>query len=156
MTDSELKRPTWPRPGASCAVFRGDSVLLVVRDKPPRRGQWSMPGGHIEPGERAAEAARREVLEETGVAVDIEGLATVHDVLARDGEDRLVAHYVLTVYFGRWVAGEPAPATDASHAAFFRLDALRSMPLMPATADIIEDAWRKHLAAAAATTAHGG
>jgi len=149
MTDNELKRPMWPRPGASCAVFRGDSVLLVIRDKPPRRCQWSIPGGHIEPGETAAHAARREVLEETGVTVEIQGLATVHDVLPRDADGRLVAHYVLTVYFGRWVAGEPAPATDASHAAFFPLDSLRSMPLLPATADIIEDAWRKHVAATA-------
>lgn len=147
MIESELKRPLWPRPGASCAVFRGDRVLLVIRDKPPRRGQWSMPGGHIEPGETAAAAARREVLEETGVAVEIEGLATVHDVLPRDANGRLVAHYVLTVYFGRWISGEPAPATDASHAAFFPLESLRSLSLMPSTAEIIEDAWRQHVAA---------
>ncbi|HVS01818.1 MAG TPA: NUDIX hydrolase [Thermoanaerobaculia bacterium] len=45
-------------------VVRGEEVLLIA----PRRGRWQLPKGRIEPGEQAAEAAVREVREETGVA----------------------------------------------------------------------------------------
>ena len=58
--------PRWPRSGTSAAVFRGDEVLLIERAKGALKGQWSLPGGHIEAGETARAAARREVREETG------------------------------------------------------------------------------------------
>jgi 8-oxo-dGTP diphosphatase len=44
-------------------------VLVVQRGKEPRKGQWSFPGGAVELGERIEQAARREVLEETGVSL---------------------------------------------------------------------------------------
>ena len=44
----------WPRAAASAAIFRGDAVLLVKRSKPVSAVS-SLPGGHIEPGERARE-----------------------------------------------------------------------------------------------------
>ena len=58
---------TWPRCAASAAVLRGREVLLVERAKGALAGYWSLPGGHIEPGETARSAALREVREETGV-----------------------------------------------------------------------------------------
>jgi len=42
-------------------------VLLVQRRKPPFEGQWAIPGGFVEPDEPLAQAARRELLEETGI-----------------------------------------------------------------------------------------
>src|SRR5215470_13732542 len=62
----------WPRCGASAAVFRGEAVLLIVRAKGALKGLWSLPGGHIEPGETARAAALREVREETAVEADID------------------------------------------------------------------------------------
>ena len=50
--DSDREAP-FPRPGVSAAVFRDGDVLLVRRGKLPLRGIWSLPGGHIEAGERA-------------------------------------------------------------------------------------------------------
>jgi ADP-ribose pyrophosphatase YjhB (NUDIX family) len=54
------------------AVIFGEagSVLLVQRGEPPLAGTWSLPGGKVEPGEDVAAAVEREVLEETGLAVD--------------------------------------------------------------------------------------
>jgi ADP-ribose pyrophosphatase YjhB (NUDIX family) len=46
-------------------------VLLVRRARPPREGAWTIPGGHVEPGESFADATRREALEETGLVVRV-------------------------------------------------------------------------------------
>lgn len=47
-----------------------DAVLLVERAQRPARGRWTIPGGKVEAGERLADAVEREVLEETGLAVE--------------------------------------------------------------------------------------
>lgn len=133
----DLKHPCWPRAAASAAVFRGGAVLLVERSKPPQR--WSLPGGHIEPGERAIEAARREVLEETGVDAEIRGLIDVHDVLLRDS-GVLQAHYVLAVFHGRWLRGEPCAASDVSDARFVPLERVADLALTPGALALIRRA----------------
>ncbi|GAA4641905.1 NUDIX hydrolase [Gordonia humi] len=57
---------------AGAAIVDDDGrVLLVQRGHDPEKGHWSVPGGHVEDGESFAEAARREVWEETGLHVDI-------------------------------------------------------------------------------------
>ena len=67
-----LKRPEWPRPAASAIIFRGASVLIVERGKGALPGTWSLPGGHIEPGEKASEAAVRELFEEYAGSLGID------------------------------------------------------------------------------------
>lgn len=126
-----LRRPGWPRPAASMAIFRDGEVLLVERGKGPRRGVWSLPGGHIEPGETAREAARREVLEETGLEVEVQGLVDVHDILLHDVSGLLSAHYVLAVFWGRWQGGEPIAATDVVGARFVGTTQLGDLTLTP-------------------------
>jgi ADP-ribose pyrophosphatase YjhB (NUDIX family) len=137
---SELKRPDWPRPGASAVVLRGDAVLLVRRAKALGNGLWSLPGGHIEPGETAAAAARREVGEETGLAVEITGLAGVHDAIIRDGAGALLAHYVLAVYCARADDGTPVAASDVAEACFVPIGELDSYRLTPGARGLIERA----------------
>ena len=56
--------------GASIAVRCDGHWLLIRRGKEPYRGCWSLPGGRMEKDERPAETAKRELLEETGVAID--------------------------------------------------------------------------------------
>ena len=111
----------WPRPAVSAAIFREGHVLLVERGKEPLRGIWSLPGGHVDPGEPARDAARREVLEETGVTVSLRGLADVMDVIVRAPGGGLQAHYILSVFYGDWVGGEPVAQSDAAAARFVRL-----------------------------------
>ena len=133
-------RPTWPRAAASAIIFRGDEVLLIERGKGAMRGLWSFPGGHIEPGERARDAAQREVLEETGVAADIIGLVDVHDVILRDRDDLLTGHYLIAVHFGRHVAGNPRPSSDAASAAFVPIAEIGQRMLTPGAAEFIRRA----------------
>lgn len=87
------------------AVVRDDRnrLLLVRRRNDPGRGRWSLPGGRIEPGETPAQAAAREVLEETGLVVETgERLATV------DLGDYLVHDFAAAVVGGRLAAGDDA------------------------------------------------
>ena len=126
----------WPRAAASCAVFRTDTVLLVERGKGPR-GVGSLPGGHIEPGETAKAAALRELHEETGIEADIQGLADVHDVIYRDPGGGINVHYVLTVYWGHWRAGEPQAASDVADARFVALGEIGRYALTPGAAALI-------------------
>jgi len=122
-------RPYWPRLGASAAIFRDGSVLLGERGKGALAGMWSLPGGHVEPGERAADAARREVAEEPGVDAEILGLIDLHEVIQRaDGGD-VSWHYVIAVHYGLWRGGEPVAASDCRATRFVSLDALSSVPL---------------------------
>lgn len=97
----------------------GPEVLLIRRGKPPRLGEWSLPGGRIEWGERAADAALRELKEETGVEAELIGLLDVVDGLFADASGAIERHYLLVDYAARWTAGEPIAGDDAAEARFW-------------------------------------
>ncbi len=59
---------------------------MIRRGREPRIGQWSIPGGKQELGETWRETAAREVLEETGVDIDVIGIVDVIDAIVRDGD----------------------------------------------------------------------
>lgn len=103
-----------PTPAVGVVCLRGGDVLLIRRAQPPRMGEWSLPGGRIEPGERATEAALRELREETGVAARLCGLIDVVDGIFPEAG----RHYVLIDYLAIWVAEEPIAGDDAAEAVF--------------------------------------
>lgn len=129
------KRPT-AAVGVVC--LRDAEVLLIRRGKPPRLGEWSLPGGRVEWGERLEAAALRELAEETGVTAEIAGLIDVVDGLF--GAPETEAHYVLVDYAARWVRGEPVAGDDAAEARFVPLDALDGLGLWSETLRIIREA----------------
>ena len=134
--------PPYPRPGVSAAVFRGGRVLIVERSKPPLTGLWSLPGGHIEPGEPARDAALREIKEETGIDAQLKGVADVVDVILRHDDGTLRAHYVLTVFYGIWLAGEAKAASDCAKAQWIEPARLHQLPLTEGAAATIIKAQR--------------
>lgn len=129
------KRPT-AAVGVVC--LRGAEVLLIRRGKPPRLGEWSLPGGRVEWGERLEAAALRELAEETGVTAEITGLIDVVDGLFDVGETE--AHYVLVDYAARWLSGEPVAGDDAADARFVPLAEVDGLGLWSETVRIIKAA----------------
>lgn len=127
-----------PVPAVGIVCFRGEEVLLIRRGTPPKQGEWSIPGGKIEPGEPAKHAALRELAEETAVSAELIGLIDVVDAVFQNRSgDLITRHYVLIDYVARWQAGEPVAGDDAAEARFFHLSDLGSLDLWEETRRII-------------------
>jgi len=98
-------QPTHPQIAVSAAIFRDGKVLLTRRARSPAKGFYSLPGGRVEFGESLDRALKREVDEETGLAIDIVGLAGWREVLPAAPA---AGHYLIMSFAARWVAREPA------------------------------------------------
>lgn len=138
-----------PIAGAGAVCFRGDAVLLVKRGNAPLEGRWSIPGGRIEWGETAAQAALRELTEETGVHAELCGLIDVIDALIPGPPGEIDAHYLIVDYAARWIAGEPIAGDDAAEARFFAAEDLAGLNLTANTQRVIDMA-RSRLSGGAA------
>ena len=112
-----------PIPAVGVVCLRGDEVLLIRRGRPPKQGEWSLPGGRIEPGERTEDAALRELREETGVEARINRLIAVVDGIFPEAG----RHYVLIDFAADWVSGEPVAGDDAMEARFVPLDQVEAL-----------------------------
>jgi ADP-ribose pyrophosphatase YjhB (NUDIX family) len=106
--------PNRPLIGVGVVVFKANRVLLIRRGKPPRQGQWALPGGRQRLGERVAEAARREVAEEAGIEIEVGGLIDVVDSITRDATGAVEYHYTLVDLLAEWRAGEARAGHDAA------------------------------------------
>jgi AmmeMemoRadiSam system protein A len=107
-----MDRPRNPFPTVDVVVETPKGIVLVERAKEPRG--WALPGGFIDYGEPAEDAARREVREETGLQVELTDLLGVYSDPERDPRQ----HNLSVVYVGR-AQGTPVGADDAAHAALF-------------------------------------
>jgi len=125
--------PTRPIVGIGIVVLRPTAsipeVLLVRRAKPPNIGSWSLPGGAQELGETAEHAARRELEEETGLAVGALHLAANVDSIHRDPDGRVRYHYTIIDFAARWDGGTVRPGGDASEVTWGALDNLENFAL---------------------------
>lgn len=121
--------PDRPWIGIGVIAFRGDDVLLVRRGRPPRKGSWSLPGGAQHVGETAQAAARRELLEETGIEVGPLLLADVIDAMTRDDAGAVRFHYTIVDFCGHWTAGEARASDDVDAVAWVTPDALADYAL---------------------------
>lgn len=130
--------PLRPLIGVGAVVCRGDEVLLIRRGKPPRLGEWSLPGGTQRLGETVFEAAIREVHEETGVTAMILGIIDVIDMIERDGEGRIRYHYTLIDVAARWQDGEIKAAGDAIDAAWVDTGHVDALGMWPETLRVIK------------------
>ena len=84
--------------GVGAVIVDDGKVVLIKRKYEPLKGQWSLPGGMVEIGETLEAALAREMLEETGLRVDVGPVIEVFDRIMRDEEHRVRYHYVLVDY----------------------------------------------------------
>ena len=108
-----------PKIAATCIVERQGAVLMIKRDNQVGFGLWSMPGGYVDRGEVVEEAAAREVLEETGLQVEVKNLV---GLFSEAGHPVIVVAFAAVETGGRLAAG-----TEAQDVGFFPLDGLPEM-----------------------------
>jgi len=136
--------PERPVVGVGVVILGAGKVLLVRRGKPPREGQWSLPGGAQKLGETVFEAAAREVREETGLGVEVLGLADVVDTIRNDDDGRIRYHYTLVDVFAVVRDGTLRAGGDAAAAAWFDLADVAGLGLWSETERIINLAVEMH------------
>lgn len=129
--------PDYPMVGVGVVVWKDETVLLIQRGKPPRAGAWSLPGGRQELGETTREAGVREVLEETGIKIEIKDLIDVVDTINRDDSGRVRMQYTLVDYWAEWKSGEPTASTDAADARWVHPEDLPDYNLWDETLRVI-------------------
>jgi ADP-ribose pyrophosphatase YjhB (NUDIX family) len=134
------EKPTRPVVGVGAVVLRGAEVLLIRRAKPPKQGEWSLPGGAQELGETARAAAAREVQEETGLTVRIGALIDVIDFIEEDVPGAPLFHYTLIDFLAEPTGGTLQPGSDAADVRFFPLEEALALPLWEETRRILRRA----------------
>ncbi len=143
-SSSDREFPSRPIVGVGAVVIDGDSVLLIRRGQEPLKGEWSIPGGAVELGERLDTAVAREVREETGLDVDVGPVVEVLDRVRRGEEAvRPRFHYVLVDFLCRPGPADVTalrPASDADEARWVAIDSLADYAVAAATVRVIQKA----------------
>jgi 8-oxo-dGTP diphosphatase len=106
--------PERPIVGVGAVVVQGGRALIVRRATEPLKGQWSIPGGMLELGEKLREGLAREVLEETALEVEVGDVLDVVDSIFPDAEGRTQFHYVLIDYRCKVRGGTATAGSDVS------------------------------------------
>ena len=136
------KYPIRPHIGVGILLIRGDHLLLVKRKYDPDAGYWSIPGGHLDLGERVENAAERETYEETGFKVKISKLAGIINKIMYDNNGKVEYHYVLINYFVEQIEGDPnqppKAADDALDARFVPFDDLKNYKLTESLIELLK------------------
>ena len=122
--------PDRPVVGVGAVVWRGERVLLIRRGKPPRAGQWSLPGGAQQLGETLLEAVTRDVREETGLPLES----------VRQPDGRVRYHYTLVDFTAEAPKGEAVAGGDAVAVGWFTVAELADLGLWSETLRIVGEA----------------
>jgi len=134
--------PVRPHIGVGVMLVRNKSLLLVERKYNPDAGYWSIPGGHMELGERVEKTAEREAFEETGFKVKVTELAGVTNKIMYDKDGKLEYHYVLVNYFVKQIEGDPnqppKAADDALDAKFVPINELKNIQLTDSLIELLK------------------
>ena len=133
--------PDHPIIGVGAVIIHGDRALLVRRATEPLRGEWSVPGGMLELGEKLRDGTAREALEETGLRVEVGEVLDVFDSIFPDADGRTQYHYVLIDFLCRPLSGEAIAGSDVSEVKWVTEPDLAALNLRPSIAQVIRKAF---------------
>jgi ADP-ribose pyrophosphatase YjhB (NUDIX family) len=129
--------------GPVCAVggivLDKGALLLVRRDREPARGRWSLPGGKVEAGESLREAVVREVREEAGIDVDVDGLIGTAEWIVRNDDGEIAYHYVILDYVCTARSTALKAGDDVSDARWVPVGELADMTLTAGLLEFLSD-----------------
>lgn len=134
------KNPARPIVGVGAVILDGDRVLLVRRAHEPFKGEWSLPGGAVELGETLEAAVAREVIEETGLEVDVGDVVEVVDRVQRAPDGCVEYHFVIVDYLCTVHAGVVAHGSDAADVRWVSMSDLTAHRVTDKAIEVIEKA----------------
>jgi ADP-ribose pyrophosphatase YjhB (NUDIX family) len=133
---NDLMSDALPRIGSALLVQDEKSrILLGQRNKDPQRGSWVIPGGKIHAFESIAEAAARELQEETGLTVEVGAQFKAYEIVNPPNEHRIVIYS-----WAKVIGGTPKASDDLSEVRFFSAAELSDIPLTPLVRRVLTDA----------------
>ena len=130
--------PEKPVVGVGALIQDEERYLLIKRAAEPDAGFWSIPGGLVEIGERAEDAAVREAKEETGLDVEVIELLGVVDKIVRDEDSRIKFHFVIVDYLVRPKGGSLQAASDALEARWVKAEEIPGYELSPTLVPLLK------------------
>ncbi|MDQ6697153.1 MAG: NUDIX domain-containing protein [Actinomycetota bacterium] len=123
-----------PQTCVGAVIVHDERLLLVRRGHGPAAGEWSIPGGRVEPHETLAEAVVREVAEETGLEGVCGEFAGWAEIIGDDGH-YVILDFAVTVLDAR----EPVASSDAVDAAWVPLRDVADHRLVPGLAEFLHE-----------------
>ena len=129
--------PEYPMVGVAAVIFREGQILLAKRGKEPSRGKWSTPGGRLELGETIFEAARREVLEECSIEIEVEHVIDADDILIHDDEGKVKYHFADIYVKAKYISGEAKAQSDVEECRWVTPQVMAGLDMPPPLREIL-------------------
>ena len=120
-------------------VLEKGEMVLVRRDREPALGLWSLPGGKVEWGETLREAVVREVHEEAGIDIDVEGVAGFLERIIPDDDGEVRYHFLIVDFWARPRSRDLKAGDDVSDARWVPVGELAEMHLTPGLYEFLQD-----------------